>query len=216
MAYRLIFGKKDYTSSDYEVALETAQGHRGYLAGPSGGGPLPESIKERLPSEFIVKSGSTTREFARCVTEYFTLTDPVKAALEPFAARFEYFPLNVVDIRKGAEEQNSLWLLYPPDRAQVINLVATGDALVIEQSPPEVINGKLVSFREAFVFGISNVSSYISKRWQGCTFGRGLLSGFPAHGSVQKSLCAPQHLFGVRAISSSFAKNSYNDGYQRV
>ena len=151
MAYRLIFGKQDYTSDGYEVSLETSEGHRGHLVDPSwGGGPLPAKIKERLPTEFIIKSGETTREFSACATQGFTVTETVKTALEPFASRFEYFPLDVVDIPKGTEQRNGLWLLYPPDRAQVINLAATGDALAIRQRPSEWINGKLVEFSKSY------------------------------------------------------------------
>lgn len=37
-------------------------------------------------------------------------------------------------------------LLHAPHRVQVINLEATGAALVVKQTPPKIINGKLVEY----------------------------------------------------------------------
>jgi hypothetical protein len=124
----------------------TTASHLGPSFHPRGG--IASDKTNSLPSRLIVKTGFNNTELATFGSSYFTATDKVKAVLEVLDPRFEFYPLEVVDLVKRSTRQ--IWLMHSPHRVQVINLEATGDALVVEQTPPETINGKLVVYQKFY------------------------------------------------------------------
>lgn len=79
-------------------------------------------------------------------------TDTVKGVLERLDSRFEFYPLEIVDLVNRSTSKN--WLLHSPHRVQVINFEATGNALIVEQMSPKVINGRLVEYPK--FYGVRN------------------------------------------------------------
>lgn len=144
MPYRLVLGDRTHISEDYTTTFETPSGQSPWGVPPSEGGGIPEDRKRDLPSRLIIQAGYRRLEFGTFGSDYFTATDEVKLALEKLDPRLEFYPLELVDLVQ--DTTGLIWLLHSPHRVQVINLEANGDNLVVEQSPPKIINGRLVEY----------------------------------------------------------------------